>query len=128
MQNHRGPDPKDVAEVAVRRKQLADLLAARERDIADEARAAVVSLNAQTRRVQLARDRLDARTAQRADAARKRAANQPGAELLESQATLDWLKARAEVVGEVMAWHQARVRLKAAQGWLAWEALGDPKR
>lgn len=125
---HRGPDPNDVAEVAVRRKQLADLIAARERDIADETRAAVVSLNAQTRRVQLSRDRLDARTAQRADAAKKREANQPGAELLEAQVALDWLKARAEVVGEVMAWHQARVRLKAAQGWFAWECLGESKR
>ncbi len=125
---HRGPDAEALAELEVRRKQLADLIAARERDIADETRAAVVSLNAQTRRVQLARDRLDAWTAKRADAIKKREANQPGAELLESQVTMEWLKARAEAVSEVMAWHQARVRLKAAQGWLAWECLGEPKR
>jgi hypothetical protein len=117
-----------LAEVEVRRKQLAELIASRERDIADEARAAVVALNAQTHRVQLARDRLDAWTAQRADAAKKREAKQPGAELLEAQVALDWQKAKAEVLAEVMVWHQVRVRLKAAQGWLAWECLGEPKR
>jgi hypothetical protein len=124
----RGPDAETLAEVEVRRKQLADLIATRERDIADETRAAVVTLNAQTRRVQRARDRLDGWTAQRADAIKKREANQPGAELLEVQVTLEWLKAKVEAVNEVMAWHQARVRLKAAQGWLAWECLGDGKR
>lgn len=124
LAKHRGPDAETLAEVEVRRKQLADLIATRERDIADETRAAVVALNAQTRRVQLSRDRLDAWAAKRAEAVKKREANQPGAELLEVQVTLEWLKAKAEAVSEVMAWHQARVRLKAAQGWLAWEALG----
>lgn len=120
----RGPDPEALAETEVRRKQLAELIESRERMVADEARAAVVALNAQTRRVQLARDRLDGWAAKRTDAIKKREANQPGAELLEAQVTLEWQKARAEVVSEVMAWHQARVRLKAAQGWLAWETLG----
>jgi hypothetical protein len=27
------------------------------------------------------------------------------------------------LASEVAAWHQARVRLKAAEGWLAWEAV-----
>jgi hypothetical protein len=125
---HCGPNAETLAEVELRRKQLADLIATRERDIADETRAAVVSLNAQTRRVQLSRDRLDARTAKRAEAIKKREANQPGAELLEVQVTLEWLKAKAEVMSEIMAWHQARVRLSAAQGWLAWEALGEGKK
>lgn len=120
---HRGPSAEELAELEVRKQQLAAHIEARERAVADEARAAVVSLNAQTRRVQLARDRLAGYSAQRADAAKKREANQPGGELLEAQATLEWLKARGEVVAEVMAWHTARVRLKAAKGWLAWECL-----
>ncbi len=62
----------------MRKRQLAALIEARERAVADEARAAVVSLNAQARRVQLARDRLAIYSAQRADAAKKREANQPG--------------------------------------------------
>ncbi len=122
---HNRAEAKARAELEVRKKQLAERINEREREVADEARAAAVSLNAQTRRVQLARDRLDAWTATRADATRKREANQPGAELLEAQATLDWLKARAEVVAEVMTWHQTRVQLKAAQGWLSWECLDD---
>ena len=44
------------------------------------------------------------------------------------RASLDWLKARAEAVSEVMAWHQARVRLKAALEALAWECLSDGNR
>ena len=123
LSKNRGPDAETLAELDVRRKQLAELITTRERDIADETRAAVVALNAQTRRVQLARDRLDAWAARRADAVKKREANQPGAELLEAQVALEWRKAQAEALGEVMAWHQARVRLKAAQGWLAWECL-----
>ncbi|MDY3559035.1 hypothetical protein R5W23_006225 [Gemmata sp. JC673] len=114
-----------LSELEVRKKQLADLIEARERAVADETRAAVVSLTAQARKVQLARDRLDLWAAQRTDAVKKREANQPGAELLDAQVTLEWLKARADVVGEVMAWHTARVRLKAAKGWLAWECLGE---
>ncbi|AWM40996.1 hypothetical protein GobsT_04110 [Gemmata obscuriglobus] len=120
----RSASAETLSELEVRRKQLADLIEARERAVADETRAAVVSLTAQARKVQLARDRLDLWAAQRTDAVKKREANQPGAELLEAQVTLEWLKARTEVVGEVMAWHTARVRLKAAKGWLAWECLG----
>ncbi|AMV30010.1 hypothetical protein VT84_36795 [Gemmata sp. SH-PL17] len=128
LRHTRGPDAEALAELAVRKGQLANLIETRERAVADEARAAVVSLNAQTRRVQLARDRLDSWTASRVDAIKKRDANQPGAEFLVPQVTLEWLKARAEVAAEVTAWHQARVRLKAAQGWFAWEGVGDPRK
>ena len=124
----RGPSAEALAELAVRKSQLASLIETRERAVADEARAAVVSLSAQTRRVQLARDRLDTWTVSRADAIKKREANQPGAEFLVPQVTLEWLKARAEVAAEVTAWHQARVRLKAAQGWFAWEGLSGSKK
>jgi hypothetical protein len=53
-------------------------------------------------------------------------ANQPGAEFLEPQVRQDWLKAKAELVAEVAAWHQTRIKLRAAMGWLAWEAVGHP--
>ena len=43
--------------------------------------------------------------------------------MVEAQARLEWLKARAELIAEVMAWHQARVRLRAAMGWLVWETM-----
>jgi hypothetical protein len=120
--HRRGPDPADEAELEVRRKQLWDLIADRERAVADEARAAAAGLNAQSVRVALARDRADASKSRLDEAIRQRDAKLPGAELLEAQARIDWLKARSELVTEVTAWHQARVRLKAAQGWLAWEA------
>jgi hypothetical protein len=117
-------DPAAVAaEVAVRKKQLFELIAARERAVADEARAAALALESQRVRATLARDRMLGWEQKLAEAVKKRDANQPGAELLEAQVRLEWLRARAEVVAEVAAWHQARVRLRAAQGWLAWEAL-----
>lgn len=120
----RDSDAAALAELEVRKKQLYDLIAERERAVADEARAAVLAVNSQRVRASLARDRLGYWDDKLADAVKKREANQPGAEFLEAQVRLEWLKAKAEVVAEVAAWHQARVRLKAAQGWLAWEAAG----
>lgn len=123
VRNLRGPDPAAIAELEVRRTQIAERLEDRERAIADEARAAVLMLNSQRVRVALARDRLRSWDESLADATRKREAKQPGAELFEPHVRLEWLKARAEVVAEVAAWHQARVRLRAAMGWLVWEAV-----
>ena len=120
-----GPDPAALAaETEVRKKQLYTVIAERERVVADEARAAALALNSQRVRVALARDRMLGWEEKLAEAVKKRDANQPGAELLEAQVRLEWLKAKAELAAEVAAWHQARVRLRAAQGWLAWEAAG----
>lgn len=121
---HGGPDPAVLAELEVRRKQLADLIATRERQIADEARAAALTVNSQRVRATLARDRLRSWDEKLADAVRKREANQPNAELLEAQVRLERLRARADLNAEVAAWHRARVKLRAAMGWLAWEAVG----
>jgi hypothetical protein len=121
---HKGPDPDTLAELEVRRQQLGDLIVARERQIADEARAAALALNSQRLRATLARDRLRSWDEKLADAARRLEANQPSAELLEAQVRFEWLKAKTELAAEVAAWHRAKVRLRAAMGWLAWEAVG----
>ena len=116
-----GPDADTLAELEVRRRQLADVIAGRERVVADETRAAAIEANARLRRVGLAHDRAAGRKAEWDEAIKRRAANLPGAELAAAQAEVEWLRARAEAVAELAAWHQARVRLKAAQGRLAWE-------
>jgi hypothetical protein len=116
------PDPAALAELEVRKQQLADLIADRERAVAEEARAAAVGMNAQLKKLALARERVDGWKAKWDDAVKQREAKIPGAELAEAQARLEWLRARAEVVAEATGWHQARVRLKAAQGRLAGEA------
>lgn len=114
------PDTAAVAaEVGVRRQQLSDWLANRERMIADETRAAAEALNAQTTRLALARDRADSWKAKWGDAVKQKAADLPGAAFAEISARLDWLKARGEVIAEVMAWHQARAKLSASRGALA---------
>jgi hypothetical protein len=115
------PDPAALAELEVRKQQLADLIADRERAVADEARAAAVGMNAQLKKLALARERVDGWKAKWDDAVKQREAKIPGAELAEAQARLEWLRARAEVVAEAAGWHQARVRLKGAQGRLAGE-------
>jgi hypothetical protein len=118
-----GADAATLAEVEVRRKQIYDVIVQRERDVADETRAAAMMLNAQTVRATLARDRLRNWTEKLDDAVKKKEAKQPGAEFVEPQVRVEWLKAQSELASEVAAWHQARVRLKAAEGWLAWEAV-----
>jgi hypothetical protein len=118
------PDAATLEELEVRRKQVADVLADRERAVADETRAAAVGLNAQTRRVALTRDRADSLKAKLDDARKQQAAKVAGADLLAAHAEIEWLKARAEVAAEVMAWHAARVRLKAAVGRLAGDCGG----
>jgi len=121
-----GPDAATLAELGVRRRQLAELIATRERAVADEARAAALTLNSQRVRAALARDRLRGWEDKLADAIRRREADQPNAELLEAQVRMEWLKVRADLITEVAAWHRSRVKLRAAMGWLAWEAMGTP--
>ncbi len=119
------PDPAVLAEVEVRRKQLHQIIVDRERGVADEARAAALMLNAQQVRAMQARDRFEGWEVKLADALKKQQAKQPGAEFLEPQVRIEWLKAKAELQAEVAAWHQARVRLRMAQGWFAWEAIRE---
>jgi len=115
-------DPGDAAaELAQRRQQAHDLRLERERAVSDEARAAAIKLNAQVTRIALVRGRVESLKLKMDEARKQRQANLVGSDLMEAQAKLDWLKARAELVAEAMAWHQARIRLKAAQGLLAME-------
>jgi hypothetical protein len=110
-------------ELELRKKQLQEVIVDRERAIADETRAAVLSANSQRIRATLARDRLLVSEDKLAEAEKKRAAGQPGAEFQVPQMQLEVLKSRSELASEVAAWHQARIKVKAAQGWLAWEAV-----
>lgn len=127
IERRTAPDPAAVAaELEVRRRQLWELTAERERQVADETRAAAVALDAHAKRVALARDRADAEKARLDDAVKKREAGLPGSDLAEAQARLEWVKARGDLIAEVMAWHQARIRLLAAQGLLAPDEAAGP--
>jgi hypothetical protein len=104
-------DPALVQELAVRRNQLFDLICEKEREAADQVRTAAV--------FQDAAGSLVASTNARAEALKKqvealRAKKSPPA--AEVPVLLEWLKARGEVITAVMNWHQARVKLQAAQG------------
>jgi len=104
-----GPSPEVIAEIAVRRQQLFDLIGEHERAAADQVRAAALTLDAQTRQVGLARWRAEQLLAKAEDAK----AQGP---LVELPAILEAYRSRAEVVAAAMAWQQARVKLLAAQG------------
>jgi hypothetical protein len=104
-------DAAALVELEVRRGQLFELIAERERQAADEVRAAAVALTAQTTQVALARWKAEQLSAQVAEA-------KPQGPLQELAAELESYRARAEVVAAVMAWHRARVKLLAVQGLL----------
>lgn len=100
-----------AAEVEVRKRQLFVLIEERERGVADEVRTQVAVLAEQARQVGLARWRAEKLMAQLADLRQKA----PGAGRL-VPLELEASRARADVIQAVMAWHQAKARLTAAQG------------
>jgi hypothetical protein len=104
-----------LAEVAVRRQQLFELITEHERSAADEVRASVVALAVQARQVGIAR--------WKAEQLAKKATDAKGrGPLFELPAEVEAARARSEVVTAVMGWHRARVKLAAAQGLLADDA------
>jgi len=106
-----------LAEVAVRRQQLYELVTERERSAADEVRASVVALAVQARQVGIAR--------WKAEQLAKKATDAKGrGPLIELPAEVEAARARSEVVTAVMGWHRARVKLAAAQGLL----VEEPRR
>jgi hypothetical protein len=107
-------------ETEVRRNQLEQLAAQREAEIADEIRQAAVDLRTQSRLVALARMRVVHARTKLKDQEAKRAKGALSAVDV-TPARLAWLKAKSDLVHEVMAWHIARVKLKQAQGLLAAE-------
>lgn len=101
--------PELCAELEVRRQQLADLITDRERQAADQVRAACLTHDAQASQVGLAQWRADELAKKATEAAKD-------GPLVELPARLEALRARADVVAAVMSYHQARVKLLAAQG------------
>lgn len=105
------------------RQQIETILVQRSREVADEARSAAILLVQQTHKVAAARERLRRWDSRLREALRKREARQPNAELYELQVRWQRLLAEAELINAVAAWHQARVRLRAALGWYAYDHL-----
>jgi hypothetical protein len=107
-------------EKELREGQIRQLLADRERAVAQEVRRAVADLNAKSRLVALSRDRVLSADATRRDAEQK--AERAGGSFLEVlTAHLDWYKARNQLTVDVMAWHTARAKAREAQGVFVWE-------
>ena len=104
-------DPALVQELAVRKNQLFNLICEKEREAADQVRTAVA--------FQETAASLVASTNARAEALRKQVETLRSKKVpltAEVPVVLEWLKARGEVITTVMNWHQARVKLQAAQG------------
>jgi hypothetical protein len=105
-----GMDSGASDDLEVRRQQLADLILERERAAADEVRAAVATFTTQTQLVALARWRVES--------LKKKQLEQKG-DFLPLLAQIEVFRADADLISSVMTWHQARVRLNAAQGLYA---------
>jgi hypothetical protein len=110
-----GPDPCVEKEVAVRKQQLFDLIADKERAAADDARAKALTLSYQVKRVGLAKWKFDEAKLRYDEWAKAKPFGQLGEYPLVIQLHL----ARAELIDEVMGWHAAKVKLLEAQGLLA---------
>jgi outer membrane protein TolC len=119
--------PPDLsAQVQRWREQVRLVLEQRERAVADEARSAALLLSEQTRRLAAARQRLLLWDQRLEQARRRREAGQPNAEVYEAQIRWQRLLVEMDVIEQVAAWHQARVRLRAALGWYAYDQLPVP--
>jgi hypothetical protein len=115
-----------TGEKETRQSQIAQLLAERERAVADEVRRGVADLHAKARLVALSRERVLSADEHRRDAEQK-AARAGGSFLEVLSANLDWYKARNQLTVDVMAWHTARARVREAQGVFVWECCGYAK-
>lgn len=104
-------DPQLLQELAVRKAQLYDLVCQKEREAADEVRLAGEGVNAAARLVAIKRSESELIRKDIDELVRKKAPKTQ-----ELQATMEWYKARAEVISAVMTWHQAQVKLKMARG------------
>ena len=100
------------AEVAVLRQRIADLIAMRERQTADEVRSATAMIAAQLRQVALARWKAEQLQA-------KAAASDATGPLAQLAAQLEATQAQADLIEAVMAWHQAKLRLRVTRGEFA---------
>lgn len=112
-------------EVGVRRKQLEEYLRQRERAVADEIRQAARDVRGRAQLAALTRERV---LSWRTKVQDLRGRGQRGlagfAEI--TAAVQEWLKARGDLIQEVMAWNIARTRLRQAQGILALECTAAP--
>lgn len=97
-------------EVEIRKGQLFELTAVREKLAAAEVRTSALQMASTARRVALAKGR--------ADSWREKVEKAAKEEKLYDRLPmeLEWYRARAEVVQEVMAWHRWHAKFRAAQG------------
>jgi hypothetical protein len=107
-------------ELEVRQQQLRQRLNDRELAVAQEIRQAVRTLAAQQALVVLNRQKIrswETRVRELEDRNKQGLASVSEV----AMAKLDWLRARGDLLKEVMAWHRARIKLEEAQGVLPLE-------
>ena len=122
--SHRG---SDADEVETRRRQLTNFLRDRELIVSEEIREAVYILDTRLLQIALAKQKRDTLQARLGLLKEKRSTGQVTASDV-TQAQLDAIQAESELVHQVVAWKIAEVKLKRAQGLLAWECGYDPPR
>jgi hypothetical protein len=120
-----GKKRRAEGELEARRQQLKAQLDDKERSVILDVRQAVHALETRAQLVELAFQK-DAHWRERLREAEDKAARGLTSFAEISAARLDWLKGQADLVQEAVAWHNAGVQLKQAQGLLAIECGYHP--
>ena len=113
-------------EVEKLKKQLQTLLDERKRQAISDVRQAVRAIHAQQDLIRLARDR-EAMARRKLEEAEENARQKRGKLAAKPLARQALLKARGDVVHEVIEWEIARVNLRKAQGLLVRDGVGQAK-
>lgn len=115
----------DSAEMDIRRRQLAEYHAHREREVIEEITRAVQTIKAQMEVVTLVRKRAESWQAKVREA-EERESKGVGSYAETADARGDWMRARRRVVEETTNLQRARVQLRQAQGILPEECCHLP--
>ncbi len=118
--------PGSRKETEQRRRQMDDLLKEQEYVVAQEIRQAIHTINAKSKLVALAKEKIIISQEKIKDLEEKRQRGTATSLDISAQ-KLHLAQAQAEVLQEVMAWHTARAKLKQAQGLLALECGYTPE-
>jgi len=113
----------DECELAERRQQLRSMVAQREREIRDDVRLAVVTVNGRYDQSVLAKESLLYGDRQVSDLEKARDINRAEPSDV-VQAKLKRLESRSKLIESVVAWHIAQVKLQEAEGHLVADCAG----
>jgi len=111
---------QEYAELQLRRRQVTELLADRQRAAVQQIRQAAYAVDARLREIALAKEKLDSRQQRLAELRSRRGGGAVTAFDIHA-AQLEVIEAESRLMHQVIAWRIAQVKLRQKQGLLAFE-------